>query len=392
MASISELVFVDSAGFQFPDYPTVLAALQDDYRTIYGADVYLEADSQDGQWLAIVALAIYETLATAAAVYNSFSPLTAVGDALSRQVKLNGIRRRVATPSTVDLLLVGQVGTTIVSGQAEDNLGQRWALPASVVIPLAGEITVTASSVSVGAISAAPNSITKIATPTLGWQTVNNPASAVEGVPVETDAELRIRQAASTALPALSIMEGIIGAIFNLNGVSRLKGYENDTNLTDSDGLPPHSISLVVEGGDAQAIGDVIAQKKTPGTDTFGTTTVTTVDEFGVPNDINFFRPTDVPVEVVVDITALAGYTTGFSDAIKASVASYINSLDIGQDVLYTRLFTPASLAGQAAGLTFDLNSVQISRDGDPVAAANLVIAFNEAASCVLADVTVNVT
>lgn len=390
MASISSLVFIDEAGFHYPDYPTVLASFQDDYRTIYGNDVYLEPDSQDGQWIAIVALAIHDTLAVAAASYNSFSPMTALSDALSRNVKINGVRRRVPTRSTVDVLVVGQVGTQITDGIVEDVLGQRWSLPFSVVVPLAGQITVTATAVDLGAISAAPNTVNKISTPTRGWQTVNNPASAAEGEPVESDAELRIRQSQSTSLPSLSVLEGIKGAIANLPGVTRLEGYENDTNATDSDGLPEHSISLVVEGGDAQEIGDTIARKKTPGTDTYGTTSVMTFDKYGVPSEIDFFRPTSVPITIVIGITPLAGYTSGFESLIKQACVNFINALRIGADVFYTRLFAPASLVGTTSGATFVVDSIEISRDGDPVSAANVVIAFNEAAECSLADVTVN--
>jgi uncharacterized phage protein gp47/JayE len=390
MASISSLVFIDEAGFHYPDYPTVLASLQDDYRTIYGNDVYLEPDSQDGQWIAIVASAIHDTLAVAAASYNSFSPMTALSDALSRNVKINGIRRRVPTRSTVDVLVVGQVGTQITDGIVEDILGQRWSLPASVVIPLAGQITVTATAVDLGAISAAPNTVSKISTPTRGWQTVNNAASAAEGEPVETDAELRIRQSQSTSLPSLSVLEGIKGAIANLPGVTRVEGYENDTGATDSDGIPAHSISFVVEGGDAQQIGDTIALKKTPGTRTYGTTSVMTFDKYGVPNEINFFRPTSVPITIAIGITPLAGYTSGFEALIKQANVDFVNALRIGADVFYTRLFVPASLAGTASGATFVVDSIEISRDGDPVSAANVVIAFNEAAECSLANVTVN--
>ena len=49
--AISELIYIDSTGFHYPDYPTILAFYQSAYRAIYGADVYLEADSQDGEWL-----------------------------------------------------------------------------------------------------------------------------------------------------------------------------------------------------------------------------------------------------------------------------------------------------------------------------------------------------
>lgn len=388
--AIADLVCVDATGFHYPDYPTVLEQLKDEYRTIYGNDVYLEADSQDGQWVAVIALAIFDTMQVAASVYNSFSPLTAQSDALSRNVKINGIRRRVATYSQVDLRIVGQVGTTINNGQAEDTLGQKWNLPSSVTIPVGGEITVTAQAAEIGDVSAAAGTITKIATPTLGWQTVENLLPAVEGEPVESDAELRVRQTVSTAIPSLSVLDGTVGAVASLAGVTRFRGYENDSNATDANGIPAHSIAIVVEGGDAQAIGDAIATKKTPGTGTYGTTTVTTYDAYGLPNDIDFFRPTPATVDVEVTIQALTGYTTGFADLIAAAVAAQINALEIGDDVLITKLYVPANLPGNPAGSTFDITQLRIKKNAGALGTSNLTLAFNEVAECDPAtDVTV---
>lgn len=388
--AIADLVYVDATGFHYPDYPTVLEQLKDEYRTIYGNDVYLEADSQDGQWVAVMALAIFDTMQVAASVYNSFSPLTAQSDALSRNVKINGIRRRVATHSQVDLRIVGQVGTTINNGQAEDTLGQKWNLPVSVTIPVGGEITVTAQAADIGDVSAAAGTITKIATPTLGWQTVENLLPAVEGEPVESDAELRVRQTVSTAIPSLSVLDGTVGAVASLAGVTRFRGYENDSNATDANGIPAHSIAIVVEGGDAQAIGDAIATKKTPGTGTYGTTTVTTYDAYGLSNDINFFRPTPATIGVEVTVQALTGYTTGFADLIAAAVAEQINKLQIGDDVLITKLYVPANLPGSPAGSTFDITQLRIKKNAGAFGTSNVVLAFNEVAECDPAtDVTV---
>lgn len=387
--AIADLVYVDATGFHYPDYPTVLQYLTDEYKAIYGADTYLAPDSQDGQWLAIQALAIFDTMQVAAAVYSSFSPLTAQADALSRNVKINGIRRRAATYSTADLLIIGTAGTVIVNGQAEDTLGQKWNLPASVTIPPGGSVTVTATAVDIGAITAAANTINKIATPTLGWQSVDNVAAATVGDPVETDAELRRRQTFSTALPSLTVLDGTVGAVASLAGVTRFRGYENDSNATDANGIPAHSIAIVVEGGDQQAIGDAIAIKKTPGTGTYGTTTVTTYDQYGLPNLINFFRPTPATIGVEVTVQALTGYTTGFADLIAAAVAASIQALEIGDDVLITKLYVPANLPGQAAGATFDITQLRIKKNAGAFGTSNLTLAFNEVAEC---DPAVDVT
>lgn len=387
--AIADLVYVDATGFHYPDYPTVLQYLTDEYKAIYGADTYLAPDSQDGQWLAIQALAIFDTMQVAAAVYSSFSPLTAQADALSRNVKINGIRRRAATYSTADLLIIGTAGTVIANGQAEDTLSQKWNLPASVTIPPGGSTTVTATAVDIGAITAAANTINKIATPTLGWQSVDNVAAATVGDPVETDVELRRRQTFSTALPSLTVLDGTNGAVASVPGVTRFRGYENDSDVTDANGIPAHSIAIVAEGGDQQAIGDAIAIKKTPGTGTYGTTTVTTYDQYGLPNLINFFRPTPATIGVEVTIQALIGYTTGFADLIAAAVAVSIQTLEIGDDVLITKLYVPANLPGQAAGATFDITQLRIKKNAGAFGTSNLTLAFNEVAEC---DPAVDVT
>jgi uncharacterized phage protein gp47/JayE len=380
--AIADLIYVDATGFHYPDYPTVLQYLTDEYKAIYGADTYLAPDSQDGQWLAIQALAIFDTMQVAAAVYSSFSPLTAQADALSRNVKINGIKRRVATFSTADLLIIGTAGTVIANGQAEDTLSQKWNLPASVTIPPGGSITVTATAAEIGSITAGPNTINKIATPTLGWQSVDNAAAATIGDPVETDAELRRRQTFSTALPSLTVLDGTIGAVASVPGVTRFRGYENDSDVTDANGIPAHSIAIVAEGGDQQAIGDAIAIKKTPGTGTYGTTTVTTYDQYGLPNLIDFFRPTPATIGVEVTIQALTGYTTSYADQIAAAVAASIQALDIGDDVLITKLYVPANLPGTQAGATFDITQLRIKKNAGAFGTSNLTLAFNEVAEC----------
>lgn len=379
--AISDLFFLDQNGVVFPDYEDVLEQLQDEYRLIYGEDVYLEPDSQDGQWIGVMARAMFDTMQVAAAVYASFSPITAQSEALTRNVKINGIRRLAPSFSTVDLQLVGQAGTIITEGQAEDNLSQKWNLPASVTIPLSGEITVTATADKVGAISAATDTITKIRTPTIGWQSVTNPSPAVEGDPVETDAQLRRRQANSTMNPSQTVMEGITGSVASILGVQRFRGYENDDTTTDGDGIPAHSISFVVEGGDATTIAETIANKKTAGTGTFGTTSVVVNDQYDIANTINFFRPTVATIGVEISLTARTGYLSTTEDLIKAAVAQYLNGLQIGDDIFISKLYVPANLTNnpEVQG-TFDVTEIRIKKNAGAFGTSNLTLAFNEIA------------
>ncbi|EAT7906859.1 baseplate J/gp47 family protein [Salmonella enterica] len=375
---------VTAEGISAPDYQTILDTLTSYFQQIYGSDAYLEPDSKDGQMVALVALAIHDANNTAISVYNCFSPATGYGAALTSNVKINGIARKGATNSTVDLLLTGTAGTTITNGTVKDTNNVIWRLPASVVIGVDGTVTVTAICSNSGAVAALAGTITTINTPTRGWTSVTNPAAAAVGAPAETDAELRIRQGQSVAIPSMTPFEGVDVAIANIAGVTRHKLYENDTGKTDGNGLPPHSISAIVDGGDVTEIARTIRGNKGQGVRTWGKTSVTVPDKYGNPHIISFSRPTDVPVYGKITLKVFAGYTSQIGVQIQQAVADYINSLLIGDQVLLSRIYSPANLGVVSGGNAryYDIQELLIGKSPEAVAAANINIAYDESASC----------
>ncbi|EPL4526769.1 baseplate J/gp47 family protein [Enterobacter asburiae] len=385
---------VTAEGISAPDYQTILDTLTSYFQQIYGSDAYLEPDSKDGQMVALVALAIHDANNTAISVYNCFSPATGYGAALTSNVKINGIARRGATNSTVDLVLTGTAGTSITNGTVKDTNNVIWRLPASVTIGVGGTVTVTATCSNSGAVAALAGTITTINTPTRGWASVTNPAAATVGAPAETDAELRIRQGQSVALPSLTPFEGVDGAIANVAGVTRHKLYENDTGSTDSNGLPPHSISAIVDGGDVTEIAQTIRGNKGQGTATYGTTSVTVLDTYGNPHVIRFSRSTDVPIYGHITLKAFTGYTSQIGVQIQQAVADYINGLTIGDDVLLSRIYSPANLGVVSGGNAryYDIQELLIGKSAGSVAAANIIIAYNESASCKPENIVLTVT
>ncbi|HBM3085714.1 baseplate J/gp47 family protein [Klebsiella michiganensis] len=385
---------VTAEGISAPDYQTVLDTITGYFQQIYGLDAYLEPDSKDGQMVALVVLAIHDANNTAISVYRSFSPATALGDALTSNVKINGITRRAATNSTVDLLLTGTVGTTITNGSVRDTNSVIWNLPATVVIGTDGTVVATATCANSGAVAAVAGSVNGINTPTRGWASVTNPLAATVGIAAETDAELRVRQSQSVALASLTPFDAVDGAIANVEGVTRHKLFENDTETTDANGLPAHSISAIVEGGDATEIANTIRSTKGQGVSTYGTTAVIVTDKYGNPYTIRFSRPVDVPIYVSITIQALTGYSSQVGDEIKAAVAAYINSLAIGDGVLLSRVYSPANLGVVSGGNAryYDIMELLIGRTVEGVAAANVVLAYDESASCSVDNIALVVT
>lgn len=385
---------VTASGISAPDYQTILTSITSYFQQIYGTDAYLDPDSKDGQMVALVALAIHDANNTAIQVYNSFSPSTGMADALTRNVKINGITRKSATNSTVDVTLTGTAGTTITNGSVKDANGIIWNLPASVTIDTGGSVIATATCATSGTVAAVIGSVKQINTPTRGWTSVTNASAAAVGTTVETDSALRIRQGQSVALPSLTPFDAVDGALANVDGVTRHKLYENDTGAVDSNGLPAHSIAAIVDGGDATVIAQTIRGKKGQGVGTYGTTSVTVPDKYGNPQIIRFYRSTNVPIYIALALKVFTGYTTQVGEQIKQAIADYINSLVIGDDVLLSRVYSPANLGVVSGGSAkyYDITSLQIGKSAGSVAAANIVIAFNESASCSTANIALTVT
>lgn len=361
-------VTVSSAGISGPTLDQILGSLQSSFQSIYGSDVYLGADSQDGQWLGILAQAIYDCNSAAIAVFNQFSPATSIGAGLSSVVKINGLQRLAASNSSVIVSIVGTAGTILNNCLVGDNvnLNTQWAVPNGTTIPFGGSINVTVTSTTSGQVTVPNNSLVNILTPVPGWQSVTNGTNAVAvGAAAETDAQLRQRQSVSVALPAQTVLAGIQAGLENVAGVLAVQMYKNDTGSVDANGTPAHSITAVVEGGNAVTIAETIALYKTPGVSTNGTTTETVYDSIGVPSTINFYILAYVPIAVLVNLNPLVGYTSNAATNISTSVAYLINSLTIGEDSFCGRLWGPANLSGDAATLSTGLSQSALDAISD---------------------------
>lgn len=384
--------YIDNTGMHIPTYPEIRDDLIQQMKSIFGEDIYIDEDSKDYQQISIFAKKIFDTNALGLLVYNNRTPNTAIGIGLDNLCALVGITRKPATYSTVQLTITGNAGTTITNGKATDGT-YTWNLPASVTIPDNGTIVVEATCDVSGSITAAANTINTIATPTFGWLSVTNTYVASAGVDVETDAELRGRYANATYQPSKTVLDGLLENIEALEGVTRSKIYENDTNVKDSNNLPAHSITAVVEGGDDTDIATAIYFKKTPGCYTNGTTSVDLTTLSGNEATIRFYRPTNVNVLVRIAIKQLPGYNSSYADDIKDAVFNYLSNLDIAETVYRSIIWsvaiqTMASINSPA----FSVLGVQLGLGPQQFADQDISLAFNEVAVTTKAAIQVVVS
>lgn len=384
--------YIDATGYHMPTYLDIRDDLIKSARSIYGQDIYLENDSQDYQLLATFSEKIYDAFQTGQLVYNNRAPSTAIGSALDGVIKLNGIKRKSASYSKCTVTISGVAGTIIKNGVILDKGNIKWDLPSIVTIPDAGQIDVIATCEIAGPIVANVGALIAIYNPTYGWNGVYNSESAELGSEVETDSILRKRQSVSTAQPSQTLLEGTSGAVAQVKNVTRSRVYENDTNEIDSLGLPPHSVTCVIENGVDEDIADAIFIHRGIGCYTNGDVIVNVTDAKGQVTPIRFFRPVYKDISVTVNIKALNSYTTATTDTIKENILIYLNSMKIGSELEISSLWgTSLQAMPNLADPLFSITSITAGIKGGSQVTDKVSMAYKEVCRCDIADITANV-
>lgn len=148
------------------------------------------------------------------------------------------------------------------------------------------------------------------------------------------------------------MLESIKSAILaNCNGVESVSGFENDTNEWDRNGCcrAPHSVEMVVIGGDPEEIATQIFATKAAGINTSHCDGLTVTeankdygieveveDDYGKPVTVRFSRP--VPLyykfNITVDAATNEQPAANTFDLIKEIVMDSINALNPGDDLV----------------------------------------------------------
>lgn len=231
-------------------------------------------------------------------------------------------------------------------------------------------------------------SIDTISVPIPGWDSIINPVAATTGRLQESDVELRERFRNSKFVQSANIIEALIDALVNVEGVTDVKVYENDTNTTNLQGVPPKSFMPLVLGGLATDIANAIWQNKPTGISSFGDTTVQIVDSLSFVHDISFKRPTEIPIYISVDISSIGDLPGDAAQTIRQNIINYGEANNfIGDDVVYSRFYTPVN-----AVPGHQVNSLTIGTAPSPTGTANIVIDFDEVATFSPANVIVTIS
>lgn len=323
----------DENGLQVITQNELVDNLTQSFQTIYGEDINVDSNSPDGQIINIFAQSLEDFYELLSQVNASFDPDQAIGTVLDQRCAINGIQRKggtytyVTVDVTVDRSVTLEGLDQVAPEQAytiSDNEGNMFVLSATSSIS-SGTSALVFRALNVGNVEVLPNTITTPVTIILGVTSVNNPGGALEqGVNEETDAELRERRKQSLSISNQGYTDGLLSALLNIEDVTSANVYQNRGSTTDSDGIPGHSIWVVVRGGTNAEIGAVMDNKVPGGVGMKGSTSVAVAQADGSNAVYYFDRPTSELLYASIEVTPLNGQAVDY-DVLKESIASHFN-------------------------------------------------------------------
>lgn len=185
--------------------------------------------------------------------------------------------------------------------------------------------------------------VSKILKSVAGLQSVANVGDYIAGQLVETDTELRKSYVDKIYAMSTRMIESIRSAILdNVQGVTAVAVFENDSHEVDEMGRYPHSVEVVVDGGDASQIAQQILSTKAGGIQTYGSVEVAVSGIYGEDIWIRFNRPTYLYVWIQIRLTmsATTALPSNYADLIKEIILEEMESVEAGTVVIPQKLFT----------------------------------------------------
>jgi len=380
---------ITTTGYNKRDFNSIVGYMSTSLKSSdkFGANV----DFTDKDPLYHLSVPIMELLAeiweVAEQTFYIPNPKYAEGTPLGYAGKYIGISRKQATKASGVVRFTGTSGTIISTDfQVKTDMDILFITTENKIIPSIGYVDINIVAVNAGANgNVSSNTITKIVSPLIGLNSVTNLNETTGGQDEESDTNFRTRYANSTSSGSGSTTDAIRANVLKVTAVTDCIVKQNKTDST-VDGIPPHSIYVLVNGGDNTAIAQAILEKSPGGIDTYGSITVDVVDSQGITQHISFSRPSQVDIWIRVDVTTNSSFPADGDTQIQNEVLSYIGGIGVGESVKIYKInaaITSLNLNG------IDDMTITLSTDGVTYEPNNIVMDSDKIAITELAKIEV---
>lgn len=383
---------ITATGYARRTLDVVLTSIQTFLREKISPKLDLSEDAVLGNVSNIAADHIDELEQLVEEAYHAYDPDNASDDRMAALALATGVPRRGATKGLVTVTINLDASQTYAPGDLAahvvDEPTNRWLNRDEVVSTTAGNYSAVFESENAGAAAVAEaGTLTVIATPVSGWNSITNPAAATPGQDIEEIAALRIRREQAVASGGSRTRGAIRAKLIAIDGVLSAEVFENTSSAVDANGIGPHNIRPVVwDGSPAAADDDEIAQAiydhSAEGIRSQGTESGTARDpRTSAPATINFDRATPENITVAVEIESETGVA---SDDVKAAILAEMPGR-VGKGVSYNRLSGAVfDVAGVDDWVTFTING----GTADLAAVQDTIYLLDESDIVVSGDVT----
>ncbi len=363
------------SGLEIPTLEELDQGIEQDIHSNVSQNLNLSSTSVIGQYKGSTASNLRQLWEALLALHASWDIDQAEDAELDRLVRLTGAERLGGEPSTVTMNVTLASGTYAAGVLVVSKLGDptvRFSNTTEVTTG-GGVVSTPFEASEDGPITAPAGSLTVIANPIVGFTAATNPSDALLGRLQETDAELRRRQQLELARKGSTTVDAIRADLLESDDAdgNPLFDYvgvvENDTDVTDGDGRPPHSFeTLVVSAADSADIAKAILAAKPAGIRAYGLTDAVAYDSQSNGHTIGWSYATDVNMYLWVYPSVVAGQYAG-DDAIIAAIMEYATfNQTVGADVVRARYIQ--LIMEQAGVVDTELKVNDVNVEGSAVA------------------------
>ena len=379
----------DSGELEFSYKDDILAEYQNLFKTIFG-DINTDPSTPQGQIITSLTQIDLATISYLENLANAFF-FGGSGDFLDKWAwNLYRVTRKQGTPSSVLIKITGRPTTDIPNDFTISDGSENYIIEAPTRIGENGEVIAKFNNIAINDFVAKANTITQIVTNIDGVERVNNENNATQAIFRETDAELFNRCLYFGSTATNSSFRSILANVAQVKGVNRIAGAENVANqnkIINGVELTPHSICIVVDGGEAQEIAEAIQKSRATGCDMVG--------DIEIPLYIDkqkyiyrFYRPKTVAIKAKVTVSQSNSglIRADFEKITKEALANFINNLDIAKTITQPLL---SNALIKIVGSDFNIDDLQFSKKGESLAYSPINLKLNEIATISLDDIEV---
>ena len=349
----------DKTGFNRKGFEKIRESLENRAKSLWGEDIDLTSSSALRKLIDSSSLEIARLWDTAESIYSSSFLEEAYGQNLDRLGHLLGIYRNPPTFASGDLLFEGEEGKTINSGFTVERIdGVKFETIESGTIDSEGEAIIQAQCIRPGSIgnTTGEDVITNFVDHKAGVTSVTNYTSMVGGEDRENDRDLKLRIRRAIEIEGKAVKSAIESTLLSIDGITSVSLQENlDRSvlvyiggLGNKSDLPQETIEKIDETiEDVRAFG-IPFSWETPTQSNIYIGNIYDVEDNLLP------EPAEFTVEVEKSDTDEA------KDIIVENIMSYINSLDVSENVIFKKLIGTIYASGN---WVYDIKGLYIAKN-----------------------------